>query len=191
MVSPAYDPLPQRPLRPSEALRIGSALQPFGLPYGPGYPHSEMWIAMESEVPHRLLGIRGTRDEALALLDSRVQGASAAEVYGPFSPPPSSQRYLDVSSPCVHDDTSMVRTRSDVGDIRLLQRQHAEMKSLTITIEWEHRAGKPDTATINVGPHADTIFLTRASREAFAYPRYLAIFGPEYVARIREDLEEI
>lgn len=182
---------PQRPLTPSEALRIGGAMLPYGLPFGADFASSEIWIVMETGIPHRMIGMRGSYAEATSLLGDRLLTDLPADVYGPFSPPPQEQRFLDDTSVCQHDDTSLERSlMSDGRDVRALGRNHSDMRSLTLTIEWEPRGGLETTATFHIEPHTDTIFLTRASREAFAYPRYLAMFGPDYVGRMRQDLQE-
>jgi len=193
MTSSDFDPYPKRPLVPSEALRIGATLLPFGLPFGNGFSNSEIWIVMETAVPHRLAGIRPSHAEALELLATRSPLLPEADVYGPFAPPPATalQTTLDETDPTDHDDTMASRlSANDVGDVRQLHRRHADMQSLTLTIAWQHEEGKPDSVTFEVTPHTDTIFLTRGSREAFMYPRYLAVFGPEYVAKLRQDLGE-
>jgi hypothetical protein len=181
---------PQRPLTPIELLRVGAALLPFGLPYGEGFPDNEIWIAMETALPNRMIGIAASRASATALISARGEGAPAADVYGPFAPPPATMGYLDESDATDHNDTTMRRTETSIGDLRQFHRKHAELTRITLTLEWARRDDLPTSAVMNIDPHSDTIFLTRASREAFAYPRYLAIFGPDYVAALRQTLDE-
>ena len=181
---------PQRPLTPNELLRIGAAMLPFGLPFGDGYDNNEIWVVMETDLPNKLIGIVASREAATQLLASRGGNAPPADIYGPYAPPSAATAYLDETDPCIHDDTQMRRPGTSLGDLRLIHRKQADTIGITLQIRWAPRGNLPTHVEIEVDPRADTIFLTRASREAFAYPRYLTLLGPAYLAALRQTLGE-
>lgn len=198
MVDNQIESFPKRPLTPSELLRLGAAMQPFGLAYGPEYENQQIWIVMEKEIPHRLLDLVASKEAADAIREGSGR-AEEVDVYGPFAPPPPmirgvAARQMDYTDPSEHNNTMLLRAQGTVAAPSSSQyntyRAHADIQSMTLTVNFSTKANLPTVVVFPIDPQSDAIFLTRGAREAFAYPRYLSIFGPDYLEKLRADLQE-
>lgn len=170
----------KRTLTAIEALRIGTALVPYGLPFS-----GDVWIVMSHETPNEVHGVYATMEDA-----DRAASPLPPKfvVYGPFTPPKAVDypKILDVFDPIGHDITNPYPLRP-VGEATAAEVQLKTVSRMTLTIE---HSDPPRTAVFECNPHTDVIFMTQAAREAFMYPRYYSIFGTEHVKHLRARLIE-
>jgi hypothetical protein len=173
----------------SQVMRIAAALHVYGRRLtGP------TWIAMQKAEPNEILGFAQGQNEARALIPSGL--SSTYDTFGPYDPPtyPPFDNRLNVRShDCCTGGQLNAASPGAFGELPMI----SDMTSVQLTVNWTAGgAGKTAVFTIFDGtnpalPRPDTIFLSRASSEAFMYPRYEHMFGTRIVNLLRTKLGDL
>lgn len=186
MTNPSSADFASHPLSARQMMRLGAALMPYGLPY-----RGTVWVAMRPDEPNDVLGVAPTRAECEALIARAAPANLTYLSYGPITAPPAADAAMyDRDDPSFHDFTDMGKAlRVEDCENPDGPHSHAEAIEVRLTIVWRKSPDGPKSRCTYVFPgHTDAIWLTRGAREAFAYPRYLSLFGQQHVDALRAKL---
>jgi hypothetical protein len=139
-----------------------------------------VWVVIQRELPHDVLGVFETRDQATSAGAARAGYA----LLGPFITKPdsglSAVMYGIVECPGEHDPMSQCSdTTFSLSSVAMAQQ---DVDSIVITIYGR----RPPIRRKYRPTQVDAVFFTLSAIDKFAMPYYTRVYGPARALRMRE-----